>query len=107
MVHSARPLRTSRSSLPNSGARLARLTVTVSGERKEHVLQSCRVVAARRAQLLERADAVHAAVRQQHEAVADPLGVDELMNREDERAAAGGHIAQHAHDLARLLEVEA
>src|SRR6516165_1752886 len=78
MVHSARPLRTSRSSLAKSGVSGALLTVTVSGERKEHVLQSRRVVAARRAQLVERAHAAHAAVRQQHEAVADPLGVDEL-----------------------------
>src|SRR5437764_2308635 len=107
MVHSARPLSTSRSSLASSGAMPARWTLTASGERKEHVLQSSRVLAAARAQLVERADATHATVGQQHEAVADPLRIDQLVNRKHERAPAAGKIAQYPHDRARLLEIEA
>src|SRR5262245_43388735 len=104
MVQSARPLSTSRSSLPSSGATRARWTLTGSGERKEHVLQSGRVAAAARAQFVEGAGAAHAPVRKQHEAVADALCIDQLVNGEHEGAPAGGNIAQHGHDRARLLE---
>src|SRR5437667_1349591 len=107
MVQSARPLRTSRSSLPSNGWIGARRIVTASGERKEHLLQSCRALAAAHAKLVERADPAHPAVREQHEAVADALGVAQLMHRENEGAPAAGHVAQHGHDLARLPQIEA
>src|SRR5437867_2482444 len=57
MVQSARPLATSRSSLPSSGRIGARWTRAVSGERKEDILQVGCGCPCLRAQLRERADA--------------------------------------------------
>src|SRR6266852_1988064 len=85
MVHSARPPSTSRSSFMSSGRKGARCTAAASGERKEHLLQ--RRPSARMAQLVERAGAPQAAVGEQHEAVADPLGIGQLVDGENERAA--------------------
>src|SRR6202022_121724 len=79
----------------------------VSGERKEHVLQSRRGLSSMRAKLIERPDTAHASVRKQHEAITDTLGVAQLMDGEDERASSGGGFAQHVHDLARLSQIEA
>src|SRR5258708_1407245 len=107
MVHSARPLTTSRSSLTSRGWKRARAAARGSGERKDHVLQSARNLSALRTQFIERPDPAQAAVREQHEAVAHPFGVDELVDGENEGPPAARHVVQHAHDLARLPEVEA
>src|SRR5215831_10378663 len=102
MVHSARPLTTSRISLASKGWNGARRTTAGSGERKEHLLQSGRGLAGLRAQLRERAGAADAPFRQQHEAVADARGIAQLVNGENERAPVARNVAQHAHDLACL-----
>src|SRR5262249_11020906 len=107
MVHSARLLTTALSSLASNGWNGARRTTAGSGERKEHLLQSGRGLSGLRAQLRERAGAADASFRQQHEAVADARGIAQLVNGENERAPIARDIAQHAHDLARLPQVEA
>src|SRR3954453_10422117 len=107
MVQSARPLTMSRSSLASNGRNGARWTTTASGERKEDVLQSARGHAGLRAQVRERPGATDPAVREQHEAITDPLGVDQLMNCQNKRAPIARDRADHAHELARLAEVEA
>src|SRR5215813_9147169 len=107
MIHSARTLATSRSSLASKEWNGARRTTAGSGERKEHLLQSGRGLAGLRAQLSERAGAADASFRQQHEAVADARGIAQLVDGENERAPIARDIAQYAHDLARLPQVEA
>src|SRR5262245_60484283 len=94
IVQSARPLAMPHSSLTSrgrSGARRAGLMT--SGERKEHVLQTGCWQTCLATQLVERAHAADRAAREQHEAVADALGVVELMNRQHECAAARRHAA--------------
>src|SRR3954452_18854193 len=105
MVQSARPLTMARSSVASSGRKGVRWTTTASGERKEDVLQSARGHPGLRAQLRKRPDATDPPLREQHEAVTDPLGVDQLMNGQNEGAPAACDLADHAHDLARLPEV--
>src|SRR5262245_33516564 len=105
MVHNARPLRTPRSSLASNGRTRVRPAAALSGERKEHVLQSGLPGAG--AKLVERTDAAQAAIGEQHESVADTLGVDQLVDRQDKRSSSVRNVAQHAHDLPRLAQVEA
>src|SRR3954451_20647250 len=107
MVQSARPLTMARSSLASNGRKGARWITTASGERKEDLLQSARGHPGLRAQVRERPCPSNPAVREQHEAVTDPLGVDQLMNGQNKGAPAARDLADHAHDLARLPEVEA
>ena len=97
----------SRSSLASNGRNGAQWTTSASGGRKEEVLQSARGHPGLRAQVRERPDATDPAVREQHEAVTDPLGVDQLMNGQNKGAPIARDLADHAHDLARLPEVEA
>src|SRR5215470_13300081 len=107
MVQSARPLRMPRSSLASSGLSGVRRTAMTSGERKENVLQAGGQQLCLGAQLLERAGPAHGAVREQHEAVADALGVGELMDREHERAAGWSYATDQPHHVAGLSQVEA
>ena len=58
------------------------------------------------AKLLERSFAGDSASAEQHETIADARGVRELMDRQKQRASRGGVFAQHAHDVARLPEVQ-
>src|SRR5437660_7292621 len=102
MVHSARPLATSRNSLASNGWNGARRTTALSGERKEHVLQSGRGLSGLRAQLRKRPETADAPFVEQHEAVADARGIAQLVNSENERAPIARNFAQHGHDLARL-----
>ena len=67
----------------------------VSGEGKEDVLQSSAGTVGSATQLFERPDASNPAVRQQGETVADLLGIPQLMNRQDERAAARRRAATY------------
>ena len=96
MVHSARPLTISRNSLASNGRNGARAKGVASGERKEDVLESGRRHPGLRAQVRERADATDPAVREQHEAVADPFGVDQLMNGQNQRASVARNVANHS-----------
>src|SRR5215510_749568 len=105
MVQSARPLTMPHSSLTSrgrSGARRSAMTprdMMVSGERKEHVLQTRCSQSCSGTQLVERADAAHGAVGQQHKAVADALGIRQLMDCQHERAAARRLAANERHHL--------
>src|SRR5438477_9081668 len=106
MVHSARPLKRSPSSLPSRAMRPARSLVWItSGERKENILEPWRPGGG--AQLGERATAAHSALRQQHEAVAHAFCVRELVNGQEQRAAAPRNTAQQCHHLTCLPQVEA
>src|SRR4029077_18153263 len=107
MVHSARPPASSRSSLASRGPSGACRTSAASGERKEDLLQSGLRHSGARAQLGKRAGAANVAVDEQHEAVADALGVEQLVNGQNQRASAARDVAQHGHDLARLAQIEA
>src|SRR5262249_33102046 len=106
MVQSARPLATSHSSLPSNGRIGTRCRRTVSGERKEDILQVSCGFARLRPELRERAHAADAAVGEQHEAVTDARCVAQLVNSEYERSPGARELAQHVHDVARLPKVE-
>jgi hypothetical protein len=43
---------------------------------------------------------------QQHQAIANPRRVAELMNRQKQRASTGDVAAEHVHDVARLAQIE-
>src|SRR5262245_55561136 len=103
-VHSARPASTSRSSLASKGVSAGRAIEAASGERTEYFLQPCRGFARLRAQLRQRPDPAQAAVRNQQEAVADALGIDQLVDGEHEGATAGRDLANDLHDLTRLAQ---
>src|SRR2546430_17141931 len=103
MVHSARPLATSRISLASNGWNGARRTTAGSGERKEHLLQSGGGLSGLRAQLRERPHAADASFRQQHEAVADARGIAQLANGEAERGPIARQVSQHVHDFPPFL----
>src|SRR5215467_3320507 len=105
MIHSARPLTISRSSFASKGGNGA--DAVSSGERKKNLLQMRRRQLGLGAQLVESAAGTDASGRQQHEAVADTLGVRELMDGENQGAPATGLVAKHAHDVAGLTKIEA
>src|SRR5215203_5748425 len=107
MVHNARPPTTSHSSFLRSGASGVRRRNDVSGERKKNVLESCRGLSRVGAKLSERADTAHPAVRQQHETVANALGVRELVNGQHQGAAVRRHSTQQPHYLSGLPDIEA
>src|SRR5215510_12866424 len=107
MVQSARPLRMPRSSLTSRGRSGVRRTAMTSGERKEDILQSGRHQLCLGAQLVECSHAAHRAARKQHETIADALGVAELMDCENERAAGCCNATDEPHHVACLPQVEA
>src|SRR5215831_14880487 len=78
-----------------------------SGERKEDLLDATLSKLGVRAQLVERPLAGNATTAQQHEAVADSSSVRQLVDRQKQRAPRGRVVAQHAHRVARLSEIEA
>src|SRR5215510_16446777 len=106
MVHSARPPRICQSSWTKSGRSGARAPV-VSGERKENLLQARSWRARARTQLGKRSDPPQAPIGEQDEAIADPLGVGQLMDRQKERAPAPRLLPKHVPDIAGLPEIEA
>ena len=81
--------------------------VSVSGERKENVLQTSGGQRGSRAQLVERAGATEPAVGEQDETVGNPFRVRQLVDRQNQRAAISRHFTKQAHDLSRLSQVEA
>src|SRR3954469_19373770 len=79
-------------------------------KRKEEILEVRGIRGGRTvqvAELLDRALAADAAAAQQDEAIADAGGVADLVDREEQRAAGGGVVAQRGADFTRLPEVEA
>src|SRR5262245_26864961 len=112
IAQSARPLTMPQSSLTSRGRsgavrNMTPRDMTTSGERKEHVLQADRSQSCFCTQLIERAHAADFAVGEEHEAIADALGVVELMDCQHERATAGRHAPNERRDLARLSQIEA
>src|SRR6516162_8461622 len=98
------PVTSSRSSLRNSGATGAR----GSCERKEDLFEiAADRQAGRSCQLGQRADAHHAAAAEQHEPVAYPLGVAELVDRQHQGAAINHLVSQQVHHFACLTQIEA
>src|SRR5664280_3691653 len=53
------------------------------------------------------ADADDTAAAEQHQAVAHAGGIHQLVNRDEEGAAARGNGAQERHDVAGLAKIEA
>src|SRR5947209_13048307 len=104
-THHARDTMSSRNSLSMSH------TNADLGEGKEHlfkVLVWSRVTA-RRCQLGELRNAALAAnpsITKKDEAVADARCIADLMNREEERAAASSVSTERRSDVARLAQVE-
>jgi hypothetical protein len=82
-----------------------------SPERKEDVLQRASLVDRRlghaRSELVERALAADQSIAQEHEPVADPRGVADLMDRQEQRPPGGCHLAKQSGHFTRLPEVEA
>src|SRR5215475_1247893 len=107
IVHSARPVITPHSSLASRGRNGAWATVAASGERKEHILELGRREGGARAKLVERARTANSPVGEQHETVAHALGISQLMNGEHEPPSTRCRLANKAHDLAGLPEIEA
>src|SRR5262249_17534695 len=102
MIHNARPPATSRISFTTSGVNGAVAGLSASCERKKEVLQVSVRKAGLRAKLIERAGAANAPVGQEDEAIADALGIRELMNAQKKRAALPGLCTQPLSDFACL-----
>ena len=60
-----------------------------------------------RAQFVERANPPHLPSCEKNELVANPLGVGQLVNGENEGAAFRGLAADHLNDATGLPEIEA
>src|SRR5262245_40684420 len=88
-IQSARPLRNSRNSLANSGQSGALRAHNGSGEGKKDVLQVTGWPTRLHTQLSEGTDAANPAIGEERETVAHFLSVAQLVDRQDERAAAG------------------
>jgi hypothetical protein len=78
-----------------------------SGKRKEDVLKRARRQVGLHAKVIERAGTANATMGEQNEAIANPLGVKELVDRENQRSSAGHGLAKQRHHFTRLLEIEA
>src|SRR5947207_14396634 len=76
-----------------------------SRERKKHLLEPTIGHTGTLAQFVDRAVADDAAVAEQHQTVADPRGVVQLVDRQEERTATVAVRAQHVHHLARLPQI--
>src|SRR5882762_2061716 len=79
IVHSARPLRISHSSLISSGLRGAFWTRNVSRERKKDVLQISNWIPGSRAKIIQCPHATNTPIRKQNDAVTYALGIHQLM----------------------------
>src|SRR5512132_576207 len=91
-------------SSPHSTAKSAERDL---GEREEHLLEPALGQPGAGAQLRERALAGYPAAGEQHETVADPPGVGELMDRDEERSALARRAAKDLFHFAGLPQVEA
>jgi len=59
------------------------------------------------AEIVESARAFDFSIREQHEPIADAFGIDQLMNRKNERSPTRGYFSDQVHDIPSLPEVEA
>src|SRR5258706_11817203 len=107
IVHSARPLRISHSSLTSSGHRGHSRNRNGSCERKKQVLQTSTCASRSRAKIIQRPHAANTAIGKENEAIADSLGVQQLMDGKNKCPALGDLFAQHTGNVACLPEVEA
>src|SRR3954466_10976093 len=111
-THHARDATSSRYSFASSHKKegTAFFAVPSLGERKEHLFQIVRGAAAcggERPELVERAFAADAAAAQQHEAIAHPRRVVDLVNRQEHGPPRRGVGAERRRDVAALAQVEA
>src|SRR5215470_2612774 len=106
IVHSARPLAISASSFASSGCSGACGAYRL-GERKKDLLHRSTGTPGLRAQLSERADPSYLPSGQKNEAIADPLGIGQLVNGKYECAPPGGLVADYMNDGACLPKIEA
>src|SRR5947209_16577578 len=97
----ARELASSRRSLSNSSRH-----APTSRERKKDLLDVGVGTIGARAELVERAFADDASVAQQHESVANPGGIVQLVDREQQRSPARRDLTEHRANLSHLPEVE-
>src|SRR3954452_6289659 len=107
MVHSARPLTVSHSSLTSSGVRGATCTRNNLCERKEDVLQTSLCKPGLHLQIVEGAGASNATIGQEDEAITNTLCIRQLMYRKRQCSAGRRLPAQHVDNLASLSKVEA
>src|SRR5436190_22189902 len=96
ITHHAREVSRSRHSFSSS----QRKAVLCKG--KEHFLE---VRLAAPGELLDGPFAADAAAAEEHEAIADPRRVADLMNGEEERAAGRRVGAERGADVARLAQI--
>src|SRR5438128_9234808 len=83
-----------------------RSSASASRERKEDLLEAATRQPCFGAQLVERAHADDAALRQQQHAVADSLCVHQLVNAQEQRARLRTQVAQDRHHRSRLVQIE-
>src|SRR5260370_29794090 len=81
------------------------------GERKEYLFEvnvgyGCIARYRQRREFLNRAFAAYAPAAEQHEPIAEARGIADLMNREEQRPAAGRVRTQRRGNLATLPQVE-
>src|SRR5215211_2537891 len=105
MVHKARPARISENSLPRSG--VVGAWPIGSGERKEDLLEARARPIDAGTQLRQRSGTANASFDKQHESIANPLRVAELVDGQNKRSAGAGKPPQSASDVPGLLEIEA
>src|SRR5262249_58603016 len=106
MIHSARPPTMWRSSVTKSG-RSGAVGRPVSRERKENLLEAGTGEVGSCPQLGEGSATAQASLREQNEAIAYPLRVGQLVDREYERTAVRRLAPEQTHNVARLARVEA
>jgi hypothetical protein len=78
----------------------------ISGEGKEHLLQSCSSSTRASPEVFESALAPYTSSREQYKPAAKPLSVTELMNGDEQRSVGAAQAAKNPHDLACLPEIE-
>src|SRR4051812_39534837 len=90
---------TSKSSQNDRDAASSRSSLRTSqlSERKKHLLEPTGHDARAHAKLVERPFTDDSARAEQHEAIANPLGVDQRVNRQEHRASGGRGVANDTH----------
>src|SRR5690242_5670096 len=106
MVHSARPVVISASSLARSGLHGTACARYVSGKRKKDVLQRSLRQCCLHPQLTQSANPPHPAAGKKKEAITDALSIDKLVNGENQGAPPGSLVAEQLNDLATLPKIK-
>src|SRR5438552_3813163 len=107
MIQSARPPTISRTSFARRGRSGPEPRRYGSGKRKKNILEAPVGMASTGAKITQRPDAADTPIGEQDKTVTDPLGIDQLMDCEQETATLGCLGADHADDLTGLPEIEA